>query len=186
MMARDGDSSPSVTHDASPTERFERLVRTHYALVWRTARRLGVRPADLDDVIQEVFLVAARNLDSISHERAYLFRVCAFVASQSRRTARRRREVHDDQHLETALDDTATPEERVQANEARRTLQGVLDAMPDELRVIFVLHELERFTMAEIADTMSLPAGTVASRLRRAREVFMALAAARTKDWGDR
>ncbi len=186
LMARDGDSSPPATHDASPTERFERLVRTHYTFVWRTSRRLGVRPADLDDAIQEVFLVAARNLDSILHERAYLFRVCVFVASQSRRTARRRREIHDDEHLESALDRTANPEERVQANEARQTLQAVLDAMPEELRVVFVLHELERFTMSEIADTMSLPAGTVASRLRRAREVFMKLAAARTNDWGNR
>ncbi|MBN9159588.1 MAG: sigma-70 family RNA polymerase sigma factor [Myxococcales bacterium] len=185
MMARDDDSSPPAT-DASPTERFEHLVRTHYTFVWRTSRRLGVRPADLDDAIQEVFLVAARNLDSITYERAYLFRVCVFVASQSRRTARRRREIHDEQHLETALDHAASPEEHVQANEARRTLQGVLDDMPEELRVVFVLHELERFTMSQIADTMSQPAGTVASRLRRAREVFMKLAAARTKDWGNR
>jgi RNA polymerase sigma-70 factor (ECF subfamily) len=46
-----------------------------------------------------------------------------------------------------------------------------------ELRAVFVLYELEDFTMAEIARTLELPPGTVASRLRRARETFERLAA---------
>ena len=51
-------------------------------------------------------------------------------------------------------------------------LDRALDAMPGDLRTVFVLFEIEEMTMAEISNVIEIPAGTVASRLRRAREVF--------------
>ena len=51
-------------------------------------------------------------------------------------------------------------------------LDEVLQAMPIELRTVFVMSELEELTMAEIAEVESIPEGTVASRLRRARAEF--------------
>ena len=59
----------------------------------------------------------------------------------------------------------------------RLILQRVLNQLPLELRVVFVLYELEELTMADIAATLALPPGTVASRLRRSREQFQLLAA---------
>jgi RNA polymerase sigma-70 factor (ECF subfamily) len=53
-------------------------------------------------------------------------------------------------------------------------LDGILDAMPMDLRTVFTLFELEAMTMVEIAQVLSIPAGTVASRLRRGREIFHA------------
>ena len=44
--------------------------------------------------------------------------------------------------------------------------------MPKDLRTVFVLFEIEELTMAEISNVVEIPTGTVASRLRRAREVF--------------
>jgi RNA polymerase sigma-70 factor (ECF subfamily) len=165
-----------IATDERRKARLEKLVRDHHAFVWRSARRLGVRPADLDDVVQEVFLMASRNLDAIEQERGYLFRTCVFVCAHARRTLQRRREVVDDERLGAEIDAGATPEESLETNQARARLQAVLDAMPKDLNTVFVLFELERFTMAEIADTLNLPPGTVASRLRRARETFMQLA----------
>jgi len=158
------------------TRRFERLVGDHHAFVWRSLRRLGVPVADLDDATQEVFVLAAKNLRTIlvERERGYLFKSAIFVAAHARRTARRRRkEVSDDDQLYAAVDPKARPDESAEANEARERLQTILNQLPDELRGVFVLYELERFTMQEISDALALPSGTVASRLRRAREVFM-------------
>jgi len=168
------DEPASADADAARKARFERLVTEHYTFVWRSARRLGVRPSDLEDIVQEVFLVAARNIDAIERERGYLFQTCTFVAAHARRTLYRRREVMDDDRVLAEIDRTARPDETAEANETRARLQNILDRMPEELRVVFLLFELERFTMAEIAESLSIPAGTVASRLRRAREVFMA------------
>jgi RNA polymerase sigma-70 factor (ECF subfamily) len=54
----------------------------------------------------------------------------------------------------------------------RELLDGVLDQMDESLRATFVLHEFEEMSTAEIAEVLSIPRGTVASRLRRARTEF--------------
>ncbi|OJY20554.1 MAG: hypothetical protein BGO98_04490 [Myxococcales bacterium 68-20] len=166
--------------------RFERLVHEHHDFVWRCARRLGVRTGDLDDVVQEVFLKAARNLDSITHERGFLFRACAFAAAHARRSVQRRREVVDDELVGAELDGAANPEETVETNQQREQLQRMLDALPTELREVFVLFELENFTKPEVAQALNLPPGTAASRLRRAREEFMIIAARVVRTGGSR
>jgi RNA polymerase sigma-70 factor (ECF subfamily) len=56
--------------------------------------------------------------------------------------------------------------------EERALLDRVLDGMPDDLRTVFVLFVLEGTSTPEIAALLGLPSGTVASRLRRAREAF--------------
>lgn len=165
--------------DEATSARLERLIEEHYEFVWRSARRLGVRSADLDDVVQEVFVVAARRVEEITHELGFLFRACMHAASHSRRSVQRRREVVDEESLEHAIDRRANPEQDAETAEARAQLQAILEEMPADLRVAFVLFELEQFTMSEIAETLSIPAGTVASRLRRAREMFFARAADR-------
>jgi RNA polymerase sigma-70 factor (ECF subfamily) len=55
---------------------------------------------------------------------------------------------------------------------ARALLDEIIDGMPLELRVVFILSEIEQMTAASIAELEGIPPGTVASRLRRAREVF--------------
>jgi len=168
LVARSADDDRSA--------RVARLINEHYEFVWRSARRLGVRDADLDDVVQEVFVVAARRIDEITHELGFLFRACMHAASHSRRSVQRRREVVDETRVEHEIDGRANPEQDAETAEARAQLQGILEEMPEELRVVFVLYELEQFTMSEIAETLAVPAGTVASRLRRARETFFARA----------
>jgi RNA polymerase sigma-70 factor (ECF subfamily) len=60
--------------------------------------------------------------------------------------------------------------------EARRVLDQILDGLSEDLRAVFLLYELEGQTMAEIASILGTPMGTVASRLRRAREEFQTAA----------
>lgn len=164
--------------DEGAKAHIERLIHEHYEFVWRSARRLGVRSADLDDVVQEVFVVAAARLDEITHELGFLFRACLHAASHSRRSVQRRREVSDEERLALELDER-TPEQGAATAEARAQLQAILQGMPQALREVFVLFELEEFTMSEIAETLEVPAGTVASRLRKAREIFVERAADR-------
>jgi RNA polymerase sigma-70 factor (ECF subfamily) len=69
------------------------------------------------------------------------------------------------------------PEALAEKQRLRAVLQRVLNQLPMELRAVFVLYELEELTMVEIAKTLHLPPGTVASRLRRSRELFESMAA---------
>jgi RNA polymerase sigma-70 factor, ECF subfamily len=140
---------------ADPDLRLRALVGDHFDLVWRTLRRLGVPPSDLDDATQQVFVVAARKLVQIADgsERPFLLQSAVRIASDWRRTHRRRREVVDPVLLERT-DFTPGPDELLDQRRARALLDAVLDGMPLPLRAVFELYEI------------------VASRLRRARVAF--------------
>ncbi len=173
---------PSAPIQRSPAAdaRLRGLVDTHFDFVWRSLRRLGVPETDVDDCAQQVFWVAARRLGDIERasERAFLFSTAMRVASDARRSRTRRREVKDDDALDLH-DPGPDPEQVVGLRRARAVLDEVLDALPMELRAPFVLFELEELPAADIAALLELPVGTVASRLRRAREEFRAIVARR-------
>jgi RNA polymerase sigma-70 factor, ECF subfamily len=155
--------------------RAQALVREHFGFVWRSLLRLGVPRADAEDALQQVFVVASGKLDDLSpgRERSFLFAVALRIASHAHRARQRRREVLDAEPT-SHLDPTPGADELLDQGRARAALDAILAAMPLELRTVFVLYELEETTMAEIAALLELPAGTVASRLRRAREHFQA------------
>jgi RNA polymerase sigma-70 factor (ECF subfamily) len=157
---------------------FADLVVEHGDFVWRSLRRLGVAEGQADDAAQVVFLAVRTRLADIEpgKERAFLFRVAMNVAiHERRRLARRREELQGEEVV--AADPRPLPDEALEQARALRLLDRVLDALPGPLRTVFVLHELEESTMAEIAETLQIPTGTVASRIRRAREAFRAAAA---------
>jgi RNA polymerase sigma-70 factor (ECF subfamily) len=157
--------------------RLRLLLDEHLDFIWRSLRRLGVPMTDVDDCAQQVCWVAARRLAEIQRgsERAFLFSTALRVASEERRSRSRRREVLED--AGEPFDPGPNPEQIAERRRERALLDEVLDAMPMDLRAVFVLFELEEMPTAEIAASLELPAGTVASRLRRAREEFRRIAA---------
>jgi RNA polymerase sigma-70 factor (ECF subfamily) len=162
-------------------KRLRELIDTHYDFIWRSLRRLGVADGDVDDATQQVFVVASRKLAAIrtDRERSFLFQTALRVAADNRRTHRRRREVAED-HLKNRdqwPDPAPAPDDVVDLQRARVRLAEILDEMPLDIRVVFVLFELDEVTIAEIAWLLDLPEGTVASRLRRARILFREAAA---------
>jgi RNA polymerase sigma-70 factor (ECF subfamily) len=74
---------------------------------------------------------------------------------------------------ESALEETApTPETLLDEERARELLYQLLSELDERFRVVFVMYEIEAMTMQEIAEVLEVPVGTVASRLRAAREDF--------------
>lgn len=159
---------------AVATPSLRDLVEAHFDFIGRSLRRLGLSDADVDDGVQQVFVVASRNLEAIlpGRERSYLFGVALRVASDARRARRRRGAVLDESSEAEGESHVPSPEALVSERQARALLDQVLETMPLEPRTVFILFELEEMTMAEIAHLLELPPGTVASRLRRAREIF--------------
>jgi RNA polymerase sigma-70 factor, ECF subfamily len=174
-----GHPAPVTTSSLERVDepRLTRIVGEHFDVLWRFLRRLGIPEADVDDAVQEVILVLARKLHHVQvpSERSFVLSTAFRVASGFRRSTRRRREIGDGALADLESDEPG-PEAYAERQRLRAVLQSVLDALPLELRVVFVLYELEELTMAEIATTLELPPGTVASRLRRARETFERLA----------
>jgi RNA polymerase sigma-70 factor (ECF subfamily) len=153
--------------------RLRQILAVHLDFVWRCLQRMGVPSCDCDDAAQQVFLVAADKLSDIrpASERAFLFGTATRIAANARRARYRRDEAQSLlAHGKVHQDDS--PEELTDQRKARAILNGILDAMPDGLREVFVLFELEELNVFEVADVLQIPMGTVGSRLRRAREVF--------------
>jgi RNA polymerase sigma-70 factor (ECF subfamily) len=152
------------------------MIAEHLDFTWRSLRRLGLPPDAADDAAQRVFVVASQRLGDIAvgSEKAFLFNTALRVASSARRTFARRREVlQGDAESEPA--DSAPPADVLLDKErARAVLEDLLEELPTDLRAVFVLFELEGMVTSEIAKTLEVPDGTVASRLRRARQAFRA------------
>lgn len=142
--------------------------RRHADFVWRSLQRLGVRPSELNDALQEVFLVAHRKLDEFDVERAkfstWLFGIAVRTAQGFKR--RRRAESLDDRDLV----DATTPQSVCEHRESLEILQAALATLSPELRATFVLFELEGESCASIAELFGVPVGTVYSRLHTARQ----------------
>jgi RNA polymerase sigma-70 factor (ECF subfamily) len=158
---------------------LEEVHALHADFVWRSLQRLGVRPPDLEDALQEVFIVVHRRLEGFEHASrmtTWLFGICLRVASAQRRRAhvRRERTGAASDWLEQLEDDeshaTETPEQAALASELRTELEALLDRLDPEKRATVVMFEIEGMSAPEIAALTDVPVGTVYSRLAAARE----------------
>jgi RNA polymerase sigma-70 factor (ECF subfamily) len=158
--------------------RLEDVIRKNYAVIWRLARRWGLASADADDVAQRTIVVAGRRLHEIElgRERAFVCRTALYLATKARRSLHQRRE-ECIESWEEHSSEAPNPEQLLEERRARAQLDTILDQLPEPLRAVFVLFELEMLTQLEVAEALGIPQGTVASRLRRAREAVATLIA---------
>jgi RNA polymerase sigma-70 factor, ECF subfamily len=175
--------------------RVQRIVLEHLNAIWRTARRLGVPPSDVDDVAQEVALVVLRRESVIQsgRERAFVIGSTARIASNWRRSRRRQPQPLADAGLGFAelgradLAPLGGPDHSAQEASLERAqglalLEAALQQMTPGQRVVFTLFELEELSAREIAEQLEIPEAAVVSRLRRAREGFQSFCRRRQLD----
>lgn len=163
-----------------PQQRLDsgELFRRHAAYVARFLWRLGVRGPEVDDLVQEVFVVAHRRGGFVP-ERAkpttWLAEIAVRVASAHRRKTKRGR---SEIELEEALElKASTPDASVltETKERLDRVARVLQALEMPQRAVFVLFEIEGESCEEIAQGLNVPLGTVHSRLHAARKNFSRL-----------
>ncbi|HMR77072.1 MAG TPA: sigma-70 family RNA polymerase sigma factor [Polyangiaceae bacterium] len=154
--------------------RARAFVCAHTGFVSRVLWAAGVPRAAIDDAAQLVFLVALKQLGELRDERAFLYSVAVRTAKATKRHEAKSRLGSDPDAADTLSANQPGPDELVGQKRARELLDEIIDGMPEAIRTVFVLYELESMTMAEIATALGLAPGTVASRLRRGRELFQA------------
>lgn len=168
-----GVSAGTASTSERTTDRFRSVFEAHAGYVAASLGRLGIAPSDRDDLVVEVFVRVHREItryDESRPIRPWLFAFAARVASEHRRLARHRREV-----LGSGPDIASTtdaPDRRLETEAARRIVECALDALDDDKRAVFVLHDLDETPVPEIARVLSIPEGTAYSRLRAARAEF--------------
>jgi RNA polymerase sigma-70 factor (ECF subfamily) len=155
----------------------EALFRAYAPFVASFLSRLGVPQADVDDRVQEVFLVAHRKggyVPGAGQPRTWLAAIALRVASTGRRSQRRRREdaASGGGLLDATPARSGDPGDALETQRALERVQRALDSLDDDHRAAFVLYELEGESCEAIAESFGVPVGTVYSRLHNARKRF--------------
>ncbi len=162
-------SEPSDKPDVSA------VFADHGDFVWQTLQRLGIRDADLDDLLQEVFVVVHRRIgsfDGTCRMRTWLFAISLRVAQAHRRRGYVKHERFGERNAKEIQDTAKGPELIAEEREARTRLEAILQELNLEKRVVFVMFEIEEIACDEIASMLGVPIGTVYSRLHSARQAF--------------
>jgi RNA polymerase sigma-70 factor, ECF subfamily len=154
--------------------RVDQVYEAHVDFVWRSARSLGVREMNIDDVVQEVFVVVQRRLaefEGRSDIKTWLFGITRRVVR-----AHIRQQIRSRAQTETSADladpNAACAESQLASLEGARLLYALLDELDADLREVFVLSELEEMSGPAIAEALDLELSNVYARVRRARLAF--------------
>ena len=183
-MTRDGSGAlaarmgqmPAVAHalerDAdSSVPSFDDIYAQHAPFVWRILRTFGIGDAQIEDAVQDVFVVVHRRLpewEGRAQITTWLFAIARRVAS----TYRRKGGAHPteelvDEHVGGA--DTFAAMSRAQA---AATVVAILQQLDEDKRTVFALVELEQLSVPEVARMLDINLNTAYSRLRLARAAF--------------
>jgi RNA polymerase sigma-70 factor (ECF subfamily) len=154
---------------------FEELALPLLDSLYRYARWLTRDPTEAEDLVQETCLKALKGFDGFvpgSNIRAWMFRIVrnTFLTSRSGLRAAPPVSLDEEPQLLDEIADDATPESNFLQRADVQALRRAIDELPVEYREVLLLSDVEEMPYKEIALTLSIPIGTVASRLIRARQ----------------
>lgn len=174
ISARDASGDAADTLDAAA------LYRAHAPFVVKFLFRLGAREQELEDLAQQVFLVAHHRGGYVrgpAQPTTWLAAIAARVLSTHRRTARRKHSnevlAEADSALEEIAEGGVDAHRHVEARESLARVSRALEKLTEDQRLLFVLHEMEERSCESLARELELPLGTVHSRLHAARQAFI-------------
>jgi RNA polymerase sigma-70 factor, ECF subfamily len=160
------------------TRAFGELFRRHRSRVARLVQRLGTRPSEREDLLQEIFTQVHRSLRDFrgqSRFGTWLYRVAVNVVLMQRRAARSRPALVESPVWASPASDQLQPDEELARRLRVQAFQRLLERLSDKKRAVFVLHELEGLAPAEIGKIVGAPVLTVRTRLFYARRELAAL-----------
>jgi RNA polymerase sigma-70 factor, ECF subfamily len=170
-------SAPSGSATSPHRLELSKVYAEHFAFVWRAARGLGVNPATVDDVVQEVFLVVHRKLDALENPealRSWLFGITRRVCKDHRRSVLRRGP-HVELDQQRDINPERDPQAHAQGRQELRLVEKYVDALTEENRALFFLTLVEGLTIADAAKALNLNPNTTYSRVRVLRQDLQAL-----------
>jgi RNA polymerase sigma-70 factor, ECF subfamily len=165
----------SCSHDDQPLAGFEALAMPLFDALYNFARWLVHNSSDAEDLVQETYLKALRSFASFqsgTNFRAWIFRILRnnFLSSCSRVERRMTIAMDFEEDGPELAVDTETPETILMNRFNSRLVQRAIDDLPVHYREALLLCEVEEMSYQEIAEILSIPMGTVMSRLARARK----------------
>jgi RNA polymerase sigma-70 factor (ECF subfamily) len=181
-----GEVLPLLPDSGSSADvaRFEAEAMPHLNDLFRTALRVTADRGHAEDVVQEVYLQAWRSFDHFeagTNCRAWLYKILFHCVSHQRRKWFRFPLLKEsEEFLETNLVQPATVPEEITDGD----ILEALDEIPSEFRAVVLLVDVEEFAYKEVAEILSVPIGTVMSRLSRGRGLLRKRLAGLARSYG--
>jgi RNA polymerase sigma-70 factor (ECF subfamily) len=169
----------SSSRDLQPLAGFEELAMPLFDSLYNFARWLARDSNDAEDLVQETYLKALRSLASFrpgTNFRAWMFQILrnTFLSSCSKLERRMTVELDSEDDGPELAVENQTPETILMNRSSSQQLQRAIDDLPVHYRETLLLCEVEEMSYQEIAEVLSIPIGTVMSRLARARKAIRA------------
>ncbi len=162
-----------------PEDNFDSLYESYRGKVYRVILRLVQNPSDAEDLTQETFLKVQRNLPHLRRPDSvpsWLYRIATNTALDFLRQRANRRNNHAVQvpieNAEAAPSDTLSPATALDTTESVSCVREHADQLPEQYRVVLVLHDLEGLPLEQVAEVMGSSMGATKVRLHRARKRF--------------
>ncbi|HEX6767124.1 MAG TPA: sigma-70 family RNA polymerase sigma factor [Polyangiaceae bacterium] len=162
---------------AGDSRAFREIFELYRVDVARLLHRMVGRRADLEDLLQEVFVQVHRSIRTFRAESrlsTWIYRVAVNVALMYRRAAKSRPLVVATPEEPIVVDESSPPDEELSRQRRVEALYRLLDRMSDKKRAVYVLHELEGMSPNEISKVVGAPVLTVRTRLFYARREVLA------------
>jgi RNA polymerase sigma-70 factor, ECF subfamily len=191
------DNDLALVHAAQRGDKraFAQLVETYERRVYNLARKMMRNPQDAEDVLQETFLSVYRHLDTFRSESSFstwLYRI-AMNASLMKLRGHKEPPISLDEPIDAGGDGALpreivdwgiTPEEALLNGETRAQMDAAVAELPEILRAVFVLREIEGLNVEETANVLGISVPNVKTRLHRARMLLREILTAYFKERG--
>lgn len=177
-LSSDEEDDPDRRAVSRVLPTFHAVYREYFDFVWSCTRRLGIEPAAMDDVVQEIFIVIHSKLHTLERPealRSWVYGIVRRTVSTHRRAGRARAAAGITIGVDIEVESLApTPFEQTEKNAELELLSRMLATLDEPKREVFALVELEELTVPEAAEALEIPLNTAYSRLRAARQAFEA------------
>jgi RNA polymerase sigma-70 factor, ECF subfamily len=171
--------------DKRIAQSFDELAMPLFASLYNFAQWLTQDRDEAEDLVQETYMKALKGFSSFrqgTNFRAWIFRILRNTFLTSRSGLREKVTVPIDDENESRLADRShTPESEMLARADRQSVQNALGRLPVPFREVILLCDVEEMSYREIAETLTIPAGTVMSRVSRARKAMRELLASEVR-----
>ena len=163
-------------HSNKPGEQFESLLAPHMDNLYRLAYRFTGQRHDAEDLVQELLLKLYpkhSQLQEIEQLRPWLARTLYNLyidtIRRQQRSALGNIDFDSEAELEALIDHAPEPEKRLELDDTGNRIAAALEQLKEPQRALIILHDMEGYTLAELAEILPHPIGTLKSRLHRAR-----------------
>lgn len=162
---------------------FARLVDTYSSSIYRLGLKMLGNPQDAEDVLQNTFMSALLHLSSFEGRSSIATWLYRIAANEALMLIRKKKpafslDSSDDVDVEESSEDirpkqfadwSALPEEELLSSEGKKVLDAGIETLPESLRIVFILRDVEGLSIKETADALNLTETNVKTRLVRAR-----------------